>query len=79
MEGKIIKGDPELTGQAFEVYQRIQGNAGEFFDNWMLVGETPDGGRVLIGRNHAKTGWGNMQPVYESGKQWKKDSVGNTN
>lgn len=79
MEGKIIKGDPELTEQAFEVYQRIQGNVGEFFDNWMLVGERPDGGRVLIGRNHAKKGWGNMQTVYESGKKWKKDSVGNTN
>lgn len=78
MEGKILKGDPQLTSEAFEVYQRIQGNVGEFFDNWMLIGERPDGGRVLIGRNHSKKGWGNMQKVYDTSKKWKKNTLGDS-
>jgi hypothetical protein len=80
MEDNIIKGNPSVTAEAFEVHQRIQGQMGEFFNNWMLVGTRPDGHRVLIGCNHSQNGWGHMQPVYDRTKQWQRKEIpmGNT-
>lgn len=75
MEDNIIKGNPTVAAEAFEVHQRINGQMGEFFDNWMLVGTRPDGHRVLIGSNHARKGWGHMQPVYDRCKQWQRKEI----
>ena len=74
-EDSIIKGNPRIAAEAFEVHQMVNGLMGEFFDNWMIVGTRPDGHRVLIGCNHAQKGWGHMKPVYETTKRWQKKEI----